>query len=62
MDLLAAIRYILSDRFKASIKSMANPYGTGNTVEKIIEVISKTDLKGLLVKKFHDMNIVKVQK
>ena len=60
--MLTAIRRILSDGFKASIKNLNNPYGSGGTVGKIIEVISKTDLKGLLVKKFHDMNSAKARK
>jgi GDP/UDP-N,N'-diacetylbacillosamine 2-epimerase (hydrolysing) len=53
----AAIDIALSPAFSASIKNIQNPYGVGNASEKIIDVLKKTEYKGLLKKQFHDLNI-----
>jgi len=53
----AAIDIALSPAFSASIKNIQNPYGVGNASEKIIDVLKKTEYKGLLKKQFYDLNI-----
>lgn len=53
----AAIDIALSPAFSASIKNIQNPYGMGNASEKIIDVLKKTEYKGLLKKQFYDLNI-----
>lgn len=50
-----AIDLALSESFKDKLKNVVNPYGTGNASEKIIDVLKKIELKGLLKKQFYDL-------
>lgn len=47
----AAIHKALSPRFKASLKGMKNPYGSGNSSKKIVEKIKCIKLDERLIKK-----------
>lgn len=40
--------------FRDFVKTLSNPYGEGNAAEKIIEVLRKTKLEGLVQKKFYE--------
>ncbi len=44
----------LNKIFLEKPKSSTNPYAKENTVEKMVEILEKIDLKGILVKKFFD--------
>jgi len=53
-QIIQAIKKSLSDEFKKSIKDMKNPYGSGNTAKKIIQVLKS--VKSInLKKKFYDL-------
>lgn len=51
-----AFEIIKSVDFQANVKTVANPYGNGNTLEQIVEVLKKTDLTMLRTKSFYDIN------
>ncbi|MGM0609274.1 MAG: UDP-N-acetylglucosamine 2-epimerase, partial [Candidatus Muiribacteriota bacterium] len=55
-DIEKAIAKALSFDFKKEIEKMKNPYGEGNSAEKIAEVIKRTDFsdKSLIKKGFYD--------
>ncbi|EJL74899.1 UDP-N-acetylglucosamine 2-epimerase [Chryseobacterium populi] len=40
--------------FMQSIKNLQNPYGNGDTTNKIMKIIESTDFSKLLIKKFYD--------
>lgn len=40
--------------FIQSIKNHQNPYGIGNTTDKIMKIIESTNFSELIIKKFHD--------
>lgn len=52
-----AIGLAMSQAFRDKLKSVKNPYGTGNASEKIITVLRKVELGGLLKKQFYDLKI-----
>jgi GDP/UDP-N,N'-diacetylbacillosamine 2-epimerase (hydrolysing) len=54
----AAIQYLYSDEFQASLKEVSNPYGEGGASSKIVDVIQSYPLDGLVKKKFHDMETI----
>ena len=56
-NILDAIRRARSEEFKKIIKDTTNPYGDGNTSEKIIEILKERFDVGLidLKKKFYDL-------
>lgn len=56
----AAVRKAISEEFTASISDLKNPYGDGDTAEKIIQVLKQVDLTDkskLLKKRFFDIEI-----
>lgn len=55
-DIEKAIKKSISSNFKENVLSVAkNPYGEGNSSDVIVEVLKKTELKGILKKQFHDL-------
>lgn len=50
-----AIRKMYSDDFQDRLKTVCNPYGEGNTTEKIMRVLRNTDFNNLIKKKFYDL-------
>lgn len=54
-DIESAIKHSISDEFKEKISDTKNPYGKGNSSEKILQVLKKIDLNNLLKKKFYDL-------
>lgn len=42
-------------KFKNTLKTIQNPYGNGQTTQKIMDILIKTDFKSLLIKKFYDV-------
>ena len=51
-----AIDRLYSDDFAEVVRSAKNPYGDGEAVTRIREIIEEFDLSDLLKKKFHDFN------
>lgn len=58
----AAIRYMYSDEFQASLAGVVNPYGDGGASRKIVDVIRNVALDGLTRKTFHDLEQVSFQR
>lgn len=50
-----AIEKLYSDEFRANLKNVQNPYGTGNASIKIIDIIKKTDVSNIMKKSFYDL-------
>ena len=50
-----SIDEIYSKNFKVVLSKVSNPYGRGGASSKIFEVIKKTDLSSLVLKRFHDL-------
>ena len=53
-EIIAVIKKAISKRFKDSLNKIENPYGDGNTSDKIIEVLKTHSLSDILRKKFYD--------
>lgn len=53
-DIKAAFEKLKSDEFQKTISTARNPYGNGNAVEKIMDVLRKVNLKDFQYKKFYD--------
>ena len=54
-EIITVIKKAISKEFKDSINKIENPYGDGNTSDKIIEVLKTYSLPDILKKKFHDL-------
>lgn len=54
--LLDAFERVKDSEFTNNLKGIKNPYGEGNTAEKICSVLERTHFKGLLTKGFYDIN------
>ena len=49
--LMLAIKKINSKNFKKKIQNTKNPYGTGDSSKKILEILKKTKIDERLLKK-----------
>lgn len=54
--LVEAISKLYSEEFQAKLKKVKNPYGEGNTSAKILDILKRYELKGILKKHFYDLN------
>lgn len=54
--IIAAIKKGLSDEFKAASRGAPLAYGQDNTAEKIKNILKTTNLEGMTLKAFHDLN------
>lgn len=50
-----AIRRVQSAEFKAGLKSLTHPYGTGGAVIRIKDILKQVKLEGLTRKRFYDL-------
>jgi GDP/UDP-N,N'-diacetylbacillosamine 2-epimerase (hydrolysing) len=50
-----AIQQVTSQSFKEQLKCIENPYGRGDAAAKIMKVLGRYELKGLVNKKYHDI-------
>jgi GDP/UDP-N,N'-diacetylbacillosamine 2-epimerase (hydrolysing) len=55
-SIIKAFEYAKSESFKKELESTVNIYGYGDSSEKILNVLRKIDLKGILKKKFYNLN------
>lgn len=51
-----AINIVYSKEFQEKLKYTINPYGEGNTAEKIINIIENYDFKNIIKKEFYDIS------
>lgn len=51
-----AVRRALSPEMQRLALSVGSPYGDGQAVPRIIELLSSTDLEGILLKRFWDLD------
>lgn len=52
-----AIDMLYSDKFKRRLEHISNPYGEGNTTERVMDIICNYDLSGILKKQFYDIEV-----
>lgn len=50
-----AIGRIYTDSFRKKLLKSVNPYGEGDNIRKIINILKDTPLENILLKKFHDL-------
>ena len=50
-----AITYSLNSHTKDKLKDIRNPYGDGGASQRVINVLEKINLNGIMKKKFHDL-------
>lgn len=50
-----AIGRIYTDSFRKELLKSVNPYGEGDNIRKIINILKDTPLENILLKKFHDL-------
>jgi UDP-hydrolysing UDP-N-acetyl-D-glucosamine 2-epimerase len=53
----AAINKAVSNIFRDSLKGLKNPYGDGNTSDKIVETLRVVPLSGMPEKQFYEINV-----
>jgi UDP-N-acetylglucosamine 2-epimerase len=54
-EIVTVIQKAISKEFKDSLNEIENPYGDGNTSDKIVEVLKAYSLSDILRKKFRDL-------
>jgi len=55
MKIVAAIKKAVFDqKFREKLKNIRNPYGQGNSAEKIVKVLKTVSLEGIIQKKFYE--------
>lgn len=52
--IVKAVERALSPEFRASIRSVSNPYGQGGASAEIVRTLEAVDLEGITMKRFHD--------
>lgn len=57
-SLRKALRRLYSKRFQDGLSTVKNPYKKANTAKRIVEVIKRFDLNGIVKKKFYDVNFL----
>ncbi|MCT4616241.1 MAG: UDP-N-acetylglucosamine 2-epimerase [Marinifilaceae bacterium] len=55
-SILEAFNSIYDIKFQENLKSIVNPYGQGESSQRLIDVLKQTDFKNLIDKKFFDLN------
>lgn len=55
VEIQSAIEKAFSTAFKKKLESVANPYGTRNSSEQIIQILKGLDTSGLIKKRFYDI-------
>jgi GDP/UDP-N,N'-diacetylbacillosamine 2-epimerase (hydrolysing) len=53
----AAINKAMSNGFRDSLKGLKNPYGDGNTSDKIVETLREITLSDMSGKQFYELNV-----
>ncbi|MSR86560.1 UDP-N-acetylglucosamine 2-epimerase (hydrolyzing) [Candidatus Peribacteria bacterium] len=54
-EIVATLKKVLFDeKYRASLQSMENPYGEGNTAPKIFKILKEVSLEGIIQKKFYE--------
>ncbi len=53
-DIQNALNLALSDDFQHKCKAVKNPYGEGDSAEKILSILKRIELKRLIKKEFYD--------
>jgi UDP-hydrolysing UDP-N-acetyl-D-glucosamine 2-epimerase len=57
-EIVRGVRRALKPRFRASLRGLANPYGSGRAAEKIVARLKGVSLDAALtIKKFHDIEV-----
>ncbi|MBZ3682651.1 UDP-N-acetylglucosamine 2-epimerase (hydrolyzing) [Providencia rettgeri] len=54
-EITALLKYVLEPNIQSQIKNTVNPYGDGNTSEKIVSILKKISPPNLIKKKFYDI-------
>ena len=54
-DLTSALAEIYTPEFMASLKHIVNPYGRGNSSEKVVQTLKTVELSSLKTKQFYDV-------
>jgi UDP-hydrolysing UDP-N-acetyl-D-glucosamine 2-epimerase len=58
-SILEGLQRALAPQFRAKLRGMRNPYGSGEASEKIVEVLRQIQLDNKLVmKRFHDLKVI----
>ena len=55
-ELRKAFLKVKNEDFKAMLQEVENPYGSGQTAERIFEVLKTISWKELVVKRFYNLN------
>ena len=54
-DIREALQTLFSDSFQKKLETVVNPYGVGGTAEKVVDVIRRFPLQGILKKRFYEI-------
>ena len=54
-SIAAALAQLYSKDFQASLRRVSNPYDGGDASKKIIAIIKSVNLKGIVKKRFNDL-------
>ncbi|TDX84100.1 UDP-N-acetylglucosamine 2-epimerase [Epilithonimonas xixisoli] len=56
IEILEAFEKVKSEKFKNKVENCVNPYGSGDTTEKIMTELRKVNLEAFRTKQFYDSN------
>ena len=56
-EIISAIKKSYSNKFRANLNKLENPYGSGGASRKIVDILSSVDFRDLIKKKFYDLKI-----
>ncbi|OMI15888.1 UDP-N-acetylglucosamine 2-epimerase [Leptospira weilii] len=54
-EIIDAFKRLYSSDFQKNLSTTVNPYGEGGASEKIVRILEKVDIQGILKKKFFDL-------
>ena len=56
-SIAAALEHLYSTDFQVSLHQVINPYGEGGASEKVVSILKKTAIAGIVKKTFYDLSI-----
>lgn len=54
-DIQRALQQIYTSSFQSELQNTINPYGEGNSCQKVVNILKQVDLESLKIKRFYDL-------
>jgi GDP/UDP-N,N'-diacetylbacillosamine 2-epimerase (hydrolysing) len=56
-SIIEAIQTMYSSSFQAGLTGVVNPYGVPGASVKVVEILEREPLEGVLIKRFHTLKV-----